>query len=54
SENRAKSVLEYIAGKGIDREKLTAKGFGYSVPAAPNDTAEGMAKNRRVELKPIY
>lgn len=54
SENRAKSVLEYIAGKGIDREKLTAKGFGYSVPAAPNDTAEGMSKNRRVELKPIY
>ncbi|WP_435550603.1 outer membrane beta-barrel domain-containing protein [Desulfobacterium sp. N47] len=54
SENRAKSVLEYLAGKGVVRSKLTAKGYGYSVPAAPNDTEEGMAKNRRVELKPIY
>ncbi len=54
SENRAKSVVEYFVSKGVDRSILTAKGFGFTVPAAPNDNAEDMAKNRRVELKPIY
>lgn len=54
SENRAKAVLEYLVRKGVNRLKLTAKGFGPSVPAASNDTAEGMTKNRRVELKPIF
>jgi OOP family OmpA-OmpF porin len=54
SENRAKSVLEYFVEKGITRERLSAVGFGFSSPAATNETPEGQAKNRRVELKPIW
>ncbi|MBU1052453.1 MAG: outer membrane beta-barrel domain-containing protein [Proteobacteria bacterium] len=54
SKNRAKAVLEYLVKKGVNRSKLTAKGFGSLVPASPNDTVEGMTKNRRVELKPIF
>ncbi|MFH2043800.1 MAG: outer membrane beta-barrel domain-containing protein [Pseudomonadota bacterium] len=54
SKNRAKAVLEYLVRKGVNRLKLTAKGFGPLVPASPNDTVEGMTKNRRVELKPIF
>ncbi len=54
SEQRAKAVLEYFVSKGISRGRLTAKGFGPRNPVASNATAEGRAKNRRVELKPIY
>jgi outer membrane protein OmpA-like peptidoglycan-associated protein len=37
---------------GIDAARLTAHGYGESVPLAPNDTPEGRALNRRVELVP--
>lgn len=50
SDQRAKSVLEYIVGKGIDAKRLTAKGFGESKPIATNDTEEGKEQNRRVEF----
>ena len=50
SENRAKSVMEYLVNKGIDPSRLSYKGFGFSRPVAPNDTPSDMAKNRRVEL----
>ena len=53
SENRAKAIMEYLINKGIDSERLSAKGFGPSNPIGPNDTIEGRAQNRRVELKPI-
>jgi OOP family OmpA-OmpF porin len=53
SERRAQSVLEYLVGHGIDRSRLRAAGYGLTRPVASNDTAEGRAKNRRVELKPI-
>jgi OmpA-OmpF porin, OOP family len=50
SENRAKAVMEYLIDKGVERDRLSAKGFWFSMPAASNDTTEGRALNRRVEL----
>ncbi|MBN2343558.1 MAG: OmpA family protein [Deltaproteobacteria bacterium] len=51
SEDRAKSVVEYLVGKSVARERLTYKGFGFSMPKASNNTEEGRAINRRVEFK---
>lgn len=53
SELRAKVIRGYLVKKGIGGTRLTWIGYGSSKPAAPNDTPEGRAKNRRVELKPI-
>ena len=53
SEKRAKSVYEYFVSKGVKSSQLSYKGYGEGSPIAGNDTAEGRAKNRRVELKPI-
>lgn len=50
SEARAKSVMTYIVGKGVDAGRLTAKGFGAKKPIADNNTEEGKEKNRRVEF----
>ncbi|MBE0655951.1 MAG: OmpA family protein [Bacteroidales bacterium] len=51
SEDRAKAVVDYLTGKGIAMDRLEWKGYAYTQPIAPNDTAEGRAKNRRVEFK---
>lgn len=48
---RAKSVVDYLEAQGIDKDRLEAKGYGYSQPIAPNDTPEGRELNRRVEFK---
>jgi outer membrane protein OmpA-like peptidoglycan-associated protein len=53
SERRARAVMEYFMKKGIDKSRLTAVGYGLTKPIASNETAEGRAQNRRVELKPI-
>jgi OOP family OmpA-OmpF porin len=53
SERRAKAVMEYLITKGIDPERLSAKGYGLTQPAASNNTKQGRAKNRRVELTPV-
>ena len=50
---RAQAVMDYIVTKGIAQDRLSAKGFGFSNPAASNETPEGRAENRWVELKPI-
>jgi len=50
SEARAKSVVAALASQGIEASRLEAKGHGQSQPVADNDTDEGRAKNRRVEL----
>lgn len=51
SQKRAESVVAFLAGAGIDPARLIAKGYGESVPIGDNNTEEGMAKNRRVEMK---
>lgn len=53
SENRAKSVINYLTQQGINSSRLTSKGYGYSVPVESNETEQGRAKNRRTELKII-
>jgi len=50
SHMRSESVLNYLVLFGIDPSRLQAKGYGESMPVAPNDTVENKAKNRRVEL----
>lgn len=54
SEKRAIAVMEYIKSKGIAKNRMTAKGYGIENPAETNDTEEGRALNRRVELKPVF
>lgn len=50
SQRRANAVREYLISKGVSADRLTAKGYGESRPAFSNDTIEGRAQNRRVEL----
>ncbi len=52
SEARAKAVRDYFVKQGVAPERIRAKGFGENNPVASNDTPEGRAKNRRVELHP--
>jgi outer membrane protein OmpA-like peptidoglycan-associated protein len=50
SERRATSVANWLAAHGIDRSRLSIRGYGESNPVADNSTTEGRARNRRVEL----
>ena len=50
SKLRAESVREYLIGKGINKGRLVAKGFGPDRPLQSNDTPEGREANRRVEF----
>lgn len=47
---RAGSVVRYFEANGIDKQRLRAVGFADTRPLADNDSAEGRASNRRVEL----
>ena len=51
SERRASSVRQYLVDHGLNGKNIDTKGFGKSQPVATNDTAEGRAQNRRVELR---
>lgn len=59
SQNRAKSVVDYLVSKGIEKDRLQYKGYGKRVPIAPNkntdgtDNPEGRQKNRRTEFRVI-
>lgn len=53
SEKRAEAIKDFLVIRGIDPKRLTTKGFGFTKPAASNDTKEGRAKNRRVEFTPV-
>jgi outer membrane protein OmpA-like peptidoglycan-associated protein len=50
SEQRAAAVRDYFVQQGIPAAAVEAHGFGKTEPIASNDTAEGRAQNRRVEL----
>jgi OmpA-OmpF porin, OOP family len=50
SEQRANSVKAYLATKGITSARMESKGMGSSKPVADNNTLEGKAQNRRVEI----
>ncbi|MGP8217495.1 MAG: OmpA family protein [Bacteroidia bacterium] len=51
SQARAQSVVDYLINKGVDKNRLVAKGYGKENPIASNDTDEGRQLNRRTEFK---
>lgn len=53
SYNRSQAVMQYLISQGIDKSRLTFKGYGESKPIASNATAEGKAQNRRTEFRVI-
>ncbi|MDA8140424.1 MAG: OmpA family protein [Desulfobacteraceae bacterium] len=53
SQRRAESVKAYLETKGIEANRMIAKGYGPDRPIDTNDTKEGRARNRRVEFKPL-
>ena len=50
SYNRAVAAVDFLASQGVKRSLLSAQGFGEANPVASNDTPEGKAKNRRIEI----
>lgn len=50
SDQRTKTVVDYLQSQGIERSRLTGAGFGADKPVDTNATAQGKADNRRVEL----
>ncbi len=50
SDNRARSVMEYILSKGIDKSRITSHGYGETKPVTTNETDDGRQLNRRVEF----
>ncbi|HIV71175.1 MAG TPA: OmpA family protein [Candidatus Aquabacterium excrementipullorum] len=53
SANRANTVRQYLAAKGIPYASLLTSGAGPDHPVADNSTEEGRARNRRIEFKPL-
>ena len=51
SQRRASAVADYLTMRGVQSARLGTRGFGESQPIASNDTEEGKAANRRVEIK---
>jgi len=51
SERRADTVKQYLTRKGVAADRITTHAYGESKPVASNETAEGRALNRRVEVK---
>jgi OOP family OmpA-OmpF porin len=53
SERRAQAALDYFIANGQDAERFVVRGYGEDVPVASNDTADGRARNRRIEFKAL-
>lgn len=51
SEQRAQAVANYLVGHGVAASRIRSQGFGVGNPVASNDTEDGRARNRRVEIK---
>ena len=54
SEARAQAVVEYLVAHGVERSRLSASGYGESMPIDSNDTPEGRSRNRRVEYLIVH
>jgi len=50
SQKRADTVMQYLISQGVKPALVSARGYGETQPVAPNDTAQGRAQNRRVEI----
>ena len=50
SSRRADVVVEYLVNQGVNQNLISAQGFGESNPVASNDTPDGRAQNRRIEV----
>ena len=50
SQKRADNVMQFLISHGVNPSLLSSQGFGEAAPVASNDTEEGRAQNRRVEL----
>lgn len=53
SQRRADAIRDYLVKKGVNENRILAKGYGEKSPLASNDTEAGRAKNRRTEVKVI-
>ena len=51
SESRARTVAGYLSSRGVSATRIRSQGFGETMPVASNDTTDGRARNRRVEIK---
>lgn len=51
SERRAQSVASYLGSRGVQSARMATRGYGEMQPIASNETADGKAANRRVEIK---
>jgi outer membrane protein OmpA-like peptidoglycan-associated protein len=51
SENRASTVANYLATRGVSASRIRSQGYGETMPVADNMSEEGRRKNRRVEIK---
>jgi OmpA-OmpF porin, OOP family len=51
SQERAKSVVDYLTAKGVAAARIQSAGYGKDRPVASNDTEDGRARNRRIEFK---
>jgi outer membrane protein OmpA-like peptidoglycan-associated protein len=54
SQNRAQSVESYLVARGVQPQRISTQGLGAQNPVASNETAEGRAQNRRVEIFVAY
>jgi outer membrane protein OmpA-like peptidoglycan-associated protein len=54
SERRARAVETYLSNRGVGKSQIEVKWFGLTQPLYPNDTPEGRARNRRVEMKVVF
>jgi len=50
TQTRAQSIVDYLISKGIEKQRMTAEGYGESRPFSSNKTEDGRIKNRRVEF----
>lgn len=53
SQARARSVMRYLNQRGVPLSRMAAVGYGPRIPVAPNTTAAGRARNRRVEMRKV-